>query len=396
MHIDVNNAFLSWSAVYYLLKGSKKDIRNTVSVIGGDESKRTGIVLAKSPLAKKFNIVTGETLYAARKKYSNLEVYPMNYPFYQEMSNKLFELIKKYTPDVEVASIDECYIDYTKVKKLYGDQLEFAKKIQNQIYEELKFTVNIGIGNNKLCAKMASDFLKPNKIHTLYNYEVEEKMWPLDVFELFGIGKKSYEKLKVLNIKTIKDLALCDPVRLYPYFKNQTASIINSANGINNSEVDSSTYENKGISNELTLVNDVSEISEIEKYVLSLCEKVSRRLRNENKFAYVICVILKNNKFQRRSHQKKLMNPISSSKEIFDISKIILKEMWNDEEQVRLIGIRLDSLCEAQVKQISIFDAPEKNKQEIDLDKVVDELKNKYGNSIIKKTSEVNLYNKKE
>ena len=217
MHIDVNNAFLSWSAVYYLLKGSKIDIRNTYAVIGGDETKRTGIVLAKSNPAKKCGIVTGETLYSARKKCKDLKNYPMNYNFYKKMSNAFFNTIRKYTPDIEIASIDECYIDYTKVKKLYGDPLKFAKKLQKEINEKLKFTINIGIANNKLCAKMASDFEKPNKIHTLFNDEIKEKMWPLDVSELFTVGKKSAEKLKLLKINTIKDLALSDPMRLYPF-----------------------------------------------------------------------------------------------------------------------------------------------------------------------------------
>ena len=202
MHIDVNNAFLSWSAVYYLLKGSKIDIRNTYAVIGGDETKRRGIVLAKSNPAKKCGIVTGETLFSARKKCKNLEVYPMNYSFYQLMSNKFFNIIKKYSPDIEIASIDECYLDYTHVQKLYGDPIEFAKKIQKEINDRLKFTINIGIANNKLCAKMASDFEKPNKIHTLFSNEVQTKMWNLPIDDLFTVGKKSSEKMKLLNIYT--------------------------------------------------------------------------------------------------------------------------------------------------------------------------------------------------
>ena len=171
MHIDVNNAFLSWTAIDLLNKGSKYDIRNSYAVIGGDEKARKGIVLAKSNPAKKLGVVTGEPLYQARKKCRALKTYPMNYPFYQKMSSKLFHLIRKYTPDIEIASIDECYLDYTKVKKLYGDPYEFAKKLQKEINDTLKFTVNIGIANNKLCAKMASDFSKPNKIHTLYKEE---------------------------------------------------------------------------------------------------------------------------------------------------------------------------------------------------------------------------------
>ena len=166
MHIDVNNAFLSWTAIDLLNHGSKYDIRNSYAVIGGDEEARRGIVLAKSMPAKKMGVVTAETLYSARKKCPSLRVYPPNYKWYQYMSNSLFELLKEYTPDIEIVSIDECYLEYTNVMKLYGDPIEFAKKIQKEINNTLKFTVNIGIAENKLCAKMASDFLKPNKIHS--------------------------------------------------------------------------------------------------------------------------------------------------------------------------------------------------------------------------------------
>ena len=184
MHIDVNNAFLSWSAIDLLNKGYKYDIRNSYAVIGGDEKKRSGIVLAKSTSAKKLGIVTAETLYSARKKCKVLKVYPPNFKFYNEMSNKFFSLLRKYTPDIEIASIDECYLDYGKVKSLYGDEVAFAYKIKDEIKNTLGFTVNIGIANNKLCAKMASDFSKPDKVHTLYENEVKEKMYPLDVGDL--------------------------------------------------------------------------------------------------------------------------------------------------------------------------------------------------------------------
>ena len=393
MHIDVNNAFLSWSAVYYNLKGSKIDIRNTYAVIGGDEKTRNGIVLAKSMYAKKKGVVTGETLYSARKKCPCLKTYPMNYPFYQKMSNKLFSLIKSYSPDIEIASIDECYLDYTKVKNIYGDELEFAKKLQKEIYEKLKFTVNVGIANNKLCAKMASDFTKPNKIHTLYDYEIKEKMWPLDVGELFMVGKKTAEKLKIMNINTIGKLANTEPIRLYPMFKNQAKFLVDIANGIDNSAVDSSSYEAKGISNEITLEKDYSNYKELEPFLLALCDKVSLRLRKLNKSASVVAVILKDNTFKRRTHQKKLDYPTNTTDEIFEVAKIILKEMQNDDE-IRLIGLRLDDLSVCNIRQISLFNNSLNNDSK--LDKTIDKLKEKYGTNILFKAGSVKLKNKKE
>lgn len=305
MHIDVNNAFLSWTAIELLNNGCKYDIRNSYAVIGGDPRARKGIVLAKSNSAKKQGIVTAETLYSAKKKCPVLRVYPPNYKFYQEMSHKLFELLYKYTPDIEVASVDECYLDYTNVKHLYGEPLDFARKIQKEIYDTLGFTVNVGIANNKLCAKMASDFEKPYKIHTLFEYEVKDKMWPLKVGELFGVGKKSVPKLESLKIFTIGDLANTNPEILNKYFKNQSQYLIDIANGIDDSPVISVPPEPKGIGSEITLPKDITNKDEIFKSLAVLSEQVSLRIKKQNKYALTVTIILKDNLFKRSTHQKK-------------------------------------------------------------------------------------------
>ena len=186
-HIDVNNAFLSWTAVDMLKKGAKLDIRTIPAVIGGDESKRHGVVLAKSNIAKQFGIKTGEPIYFARKKCPNLEVFESNHKMYREYSNKLYELFKEYTNIIERFSIDECFLDMTNFIGKNEDYLSIAKEISTRIKKELGFTVNIGIANNKLLAKMASDFEKPDKIHTLWKDEIKTKMWPLKVSELLMV-----------------------------------------------------------------------------------------------------------------------------------------------------------------------------------------------------------------
>ena len=386
MHIDVNNAFLSWTAVDLLEKGYPTDIRTIEAIIGGDESKRSGIVLAKSPPAKKKGVVTAETIYSAKRKCSNLKMYPPNYKMYKEKSNNLFRLLSKYTPDIEVASIDECYLDYGKVKKLYGDELEFAKKLKKEILDNLKFTVNIGIANNKLCAKMASDFSKPNKIHTLYDYEIKEKMHPLPIEDLFGVGKQTSKKLRDIGINTIGDLANKKEQDLRRVFKNQASYLIRIARGISDSEVDSSIWIPKGISHELTLKEDITSKQELYKYLKTLSEMVAKRIRKENKYASTICVILKDSSFKRYSHQKKLKNSISSYQDIYKYSKEVLDAFYNN-EPVRLLGIRLDNLKEEKTYQTSLFD-PEKKDDET-LDKLMDKINNKYGKNIIKRASNI-------
>lgn len=388
MHIDVNNAFLSWTAIYLLERGYKEDIRNTYAIIGGDEKRRAGIVLAKSTPAKKKGIKTAETIYEAKRKCSNLKIFPPNYDFYKQKSKELFSLLSNYTPDIEIASIDECYLDYTKVQKLYGDPIKFAEKIQKEINNKLGFTVNIGIAENKLCAKMASDFSKPNKIHTLYQYEIKEKMFPLPIEDLFGVGKQTAEKLKFLGIKTIEDLALQQEYNLKKIFKNQAKHLIEIANGKDEDEVDSARQSPKGISNEITLSEDVTNKKDLCKKLSILSEMVSKRIRKENKYAKVVCVILKDNHFRRYSHQKKLKNPINTYEDIYKYSKQILEEFYQN-EPIRLIGIRLDDLTEIKNIQTSLFEKTSDLDKGEKLEQIMDEINNKYGKEVLKRASHI-------
>ena len=389
-HIDVNNAFLSWTAVKLLKEGYKTDIRNIVSVIGGDESRRSGIVLAKSIPAKEMGIQTPETLYSAKKKCKELRVFPPNYKYYEEMSNKLFTLLNEYTPDIEIASIDECYLDYGKVKLLYGDELEFAKKLSNEIFGKLGFTVNIGIAENKLCAKMASDFLKPNKIHTLYNDEIEKKMYPLDISNLFGVGKKTVPKLKEIGIYTIGDLANFDVDKLKRYFKNQAMPLINRAKGVDNSVVNSKQHINKCIGHEITFIEDIDDKDLLYEKLFELSQMVGYRLRKQNQFSTTISVFLKDVYFKRKSHQRKIKNGTNSNNEIYKYSKEIFDEFYEN-EKVRLLGIRLGGLKDYVEFQISMFETYDYRQKEEKIDTVIDEINLKYGQHIVKKAS---LYKK--
>ena len=389
-HIDVNNAFLSWTAVELLEQGYKYDIRDSYAVIGGDETARKGIVLAKSMPAKKMGIKTADTLFSARKKCPALRVYKPNYKMYQEKSKLLFEYLKSYTPDIEIASIDECYMDYGKVANLYGDAIIFAHKLKDEIYIKFGYTVNIGIANNKLCAKMASDFSKPNKVHTLFEEEVKSKMYPLPIGDLFGVGKRTCEKLKQLNICTISDLANADSLFLSKYFKNQTMHMIESARGIDNSPVVSEVVDPTSISNEITLSQDVTSKIMLYSYLDSLSSQVALRLRKQKKYAHVIVVVLKDFTFRRKQHQKKLMNATNITKEIFEIAKEVLDEMY-DETPIRLIGLRLDGLVDTVSYQPSLFEDTDSRVHDEVVDNLLDTLQEKYGMNIIQKGNKVPL-----
>ncbi len=390
MHIDVNNAFLSWTAVKLLHDGYKRDIRKIEAVIGGDESKRHGIVLAKSPIAKKRGVKTAETLMSARRKCNNLEVFSPDYKWYHFMSQKMFSLIRKYTPDIEILSVDECFLDYTKIQNIYGDPIKFAYHLKNQIYKTLKFTVNIGIANNKLCAKMASDFKKPNRVHTLFMDEVPQKMFPLDVGDLYGVGKKTTEKLKKLKIDTIADLAQANENDLVRCFKNQARVLIEKANGIDDSEVVSEASERKGISNSATFSYNLTKLDDLLTKLQALTENVCLALRRDGKYAKVVGVMLRDKYFNNKCHQRKLVNATNNTEEIFSVAKELVMEMW-DEEPIRLIGISLNNLTVNVNHQLSLFENYQAKENLDNLDKIIDDLKLQYGSKIINKASLMNL-----
>ena len=388
MHIDVNNAFLSWTAVDMLKHGSKIDIRTIEAVIGGDESKRHGIVLAKSMVAKARGVKTAETLRDARKKCKDLKIYPADYNLYVKSSRSFFKLIYKYTPDVEPLSIDECFIDYTKVRSLYGDPIKFAYKLKDEIKNTLGFTVNVGIANNKLCAKMASDFLKPDRVHTLFDDEIKEKMYPLPIEDLYGCGKSSSKKLRELGINTIGDLANADYDYLHKYFKNQTKRLIDSAKGIDNSVIQTERREEESISNSTTLGYNLTTLNQIYKVLLPLTENVCRQLRRINKYANQVGVILKDKNFKTYSHQRRLKNATSNTDEIYNVAKELVKELWN-EERIRLVGVAISKFSNNLSHQISLFEDIEKVENNSELDKTIDKLKSTYGNNIIVKASSI-------
>lgn len=380
-HVDVNNAFLSWTAVNLLKKGYKQDIRKIPAIIGGDEKARHGIVLAKSPVAKRFGIVTAETLYSARKKCPDLKVYPPDYKLYKEQSDILYQYLSNYTPKIERYSIDECFLDMSGTSFLYKDPIVIAHKIKDEIKKLYGFTVNVGIGNNKLCAKMASDFEKPDKVHTLFADEIEKKMWTLPVEELFMVGKRSVPLLKQLNINTIGDLAKTDIYILKKYFKNQGILMKEFANGIDESEVEKERTQNKCISVSRTLPEDINNPEKLKKVLFSEAEEVSVELRRQHQYAKTIAVTYKNSRFETYSHQMKLYNQTNVTSEIYKTLVDLFDRSWRGDD-IRNIGVRLSDLVLVKEKQLSLFETENESNND-KIQEVLDKINEKYGRSSI-------------
>ena len=389
LHVDVNNAFLSWTAVEKLKNGETIDIRTIPAIIGGDEAQRKGIVLAKSNIAKQFGIQTGEPIFFARKKCPNIQIFQGDFNVYRKYSNALYNLLLEYTDKIERYSIDECFLDLTgyipKTRKL----IDVAYEISKRAREELGFTVNIGVAPNKLLAKMASDFEKPNKVHTLYKEEIETKMWQLPIAELFMVGRRSLPKLQKMGIKTIGDLAKSEEKLLIKNFGKYGKMIWEYSNGIDNEEVNYIKEKPKNIGNSITLPYDYNDIEKIEEVLLALVEQVSYRLRNQEMFANVVNVQIKTNEFKVFSHQRKLDFATDSTKIIGKEAKKLLTEIYNN-TPVRLIGVSVSGLVEKEERQISLFENVENEKQK-KIDSVLDNIKEKYGYEAITRAGKMQV-----
>lgn len=383
-HIDVNSAYLSWQSVENIKTNKGLDLRKIPSIIGGNEKTRHGVVLAKSVLAKKFGIKTGESIYSARKKCRDIVVVPPNFMIYVKYSNMLLEFLREYTPVIEEFSIDECFLDFTGTKYLYKDYIKLAYEIKERIKKELGFTVNIGISHNKLLSKMAGDLEKPDKVHTIWKDEVKLKMWPLPVENLFMVGKATSKKLNEYNIYTIGDLAKTNKDFLKIKFKKHGELIWNYANGIENSPVKSCADSVKSIGNSITIPYDIESREEAHKVLLALSEKVSTRLRLNKSICGVISIGIKYSDFSYCSRQKKLDCPLDTTDDIINEVYNLFDKYWNG-RKIRLLGITLSDLSSNEVYQLNMFSSNiSKHKK---LDKVIDEIRSKYGNdSIVRST----------
>ena len=390
-HIDVNSAYLSWSALSLLEKGSKTDLRQIPAIIGGDMEKRHGVVLAKSIPAKKYGIVTGEPIVNAMRKCPFLRLEAPDHHLYAEKSRQLMQLLSDICPEIEQVSVDECYMDYTPISHLYSSPYEAAIMIKDKVRDTFGFTVNIGISDRKILAKMASDFRKPDLVHTLYSYEIKEKMWPLPVSSLFMCGKSSVEVLRKLEIETIGQLAGSDKKILEAHLKSHGTLLWEYANGIDDSPVVSTPPDSKGVGNSTTLSKDVTEREEACKTLLSLSESVAARLRKAGQLAGMVSVEIKYSNFRSVSHQTMLYSPSDTSRIIYDTACRLFDELW-DHSPIRLLGVRTSKLVSAtEPIQLSLFDlnAVAGNEKEpafeklAALDKALDDIRNKFGSDAV-------------
>lgn len=387
-HVDANSAFLSWTAAYRLkVLGEKQDLRQVPSVVAGDKASRHSIILAKSAPAKKYGIQTGEPLFQALEKCPELVVVPPDYYLYVEASRHFVDMLRQFSPAVEQYSIDEAWVDMTGTQRLHGDPRLAAEKMRQRIWEELGFTVNIGISSNKLLAKMAGDFEKPNKVHTLFPEEMEEKFWPLPVRDLFLVGPATEQKLKSLGIYTIGQLAKADVRVLKKRMGKHGETVWHFANGRNADMVTPEPVENKGYGNSITTPKDVVTRLQGYQVLLSLCETVGMRMRKDGQCGSCISIHLRTYEFQHSSHQMMLPGATNMTQELFEAACKLLDEAWDAQVPLRQMGVQVTRLSKEPYQQYDLFSgvSPVQYEKKLRLGETVDSLRDKFGEDIIRR-----------
>lgn len=387
-HIDVNSAFLSWSALKALQEGSDVDLREIPSIVGGDQETRHGIVVAKSVPAKKYGIQTAETVVSAFQKCPSLVTVQPDHKYYQARSRELMEYLASVCPAIEQVSIDECYMDFEPIRSQFASPEEAAYFIKDSVYDRFGFTVNVGISNRKILAKMASDFQKPNRVHTLYDYEIRKKMWPLPISELHMCGKSSASLLQTMGIHTIGDLAAMDKQMVESWLKSHGTLLWNFANGIDESAVHPEPSKTKGIGNSTTLSTDAADRETACKVLQELCKSVSSRLKKHSFTASSVCVEIKYASFESVSHQMTLKAPTNQYQQLYACSLQLFDELWN-QEPIRLLGVRTTKLADlSEPVQMDLFSYQEemvRAEKQKKLDDAMGAIRKKYGLNAIKK-----------
>ena len=387
-HVDANSAFLSWTAAYKVkVLGETEDLRDVPSVVAGDKESRHSIILAKSGPAKKYGIQTGEPLFQALEKCPQLKVVQPDYALYVEASRHFVDMLRQFSPVVQQYSIDEAWVDMTGTERLWGTPRVAAEKMRQRINDELGFTVNIGISSNKLLAKMAGDFEKPNKVHTLFPEEMESKFWPLPVRDLFLVGAATERKLKLLGIYTIGDLAKADINLIRKRLGKHGETIWHFANGRNAEAVVPVPAENKGYGNSVTTPRDVVTKENAYQVLLSLCETVAMRMRKDEQCGRCVTVHLRTNAFQHFSHQRSLHGATNITTEIFEAACAVFDEAWDGVTPLRQLGVQMTRLSKEPYQQYDLFSgmSPKQYERKLRLDETVDALRDKFGEDIIRR-----------
>ncbi|RUS47742.1 DNA polymerase IV [Cohnella sp. AR92] len=378
LHMDMNAFYCSVHAAEEpnLYKGK-------ATAVAGSVELRKGIVVTSSYEARARGVRTGMTVRQAQRICPELILIRPDFDLYRRYSRAFLRISNSYTPLVEAVSIDECYMDITGSGQ-FGTPLEIAEAIQRRVREELNLPCSIGVAPNKLLAKMASDMRKPNAITVLRRRDVPAVLWDKPCQTLFGIGKKTAEKLTRINVMTIGQLANADAKLLQDKFGVYGEWMKRAAHGIDEAPVEPQREAAKSIGHTTTLPADLTEEEQFKHVLLNLADQTTRRLRKQGMVCSTVSITIRDPDMKTITRAAALDSPTESTDDVYRVACKLMERNWKNGQPVRLLGITLQSLTEKKETpiQLDLFSFEEAPRKE-ELNKVMDRLRDKYGESAV-------------
>nr|WP_094096464.1 DNA polymerase IV [Paenibacillus physcomitrellae] len=378
LHVDMNAFYCSVHEAEEPEKYAGK-----ATAVAGSVEKRKGIIVTCSYVARKLGVKTGMLVSQALKLCPDLIVLQPDFHLYRRYSKAFQSIAYSYTPLLQTASIDECYMDITGSRQ-FGTPLQIAEELQQRIREELGLPCSVGIAPNKLLAKMGSDMKKPNGITVLRIRDVPNLLWDKPCAQLFGIGSRTAEKLKKLHIYTIGQLAAAEERKLQQHFGVMGSWMKQAANGIDHTPVREEQDKNKSVGHTTTLPYDITDIKDVERVMLNLADQVSRRMRRQGLMAQTVQITIRTPDMKTITRSQTLPSVTETAEEVYHEACKLFQKHWRDHKPVRLLGITLQNLVpkEESAMQLDLFSYEQQPKKE-QLTKVMDELRDKFGESAV-------------
>ncbi len=387
-HIDQNCYFASVEMI------SRPELRSVPMAVAGDAKARHGIILAKNELAKKYGVKTAEAIWQAEAKCPGLVIVDAHHEKYEFYSKKLREMYSEYTDKVEPFGLDECWLDMTGIAEDYSEAEKIALEIRDRVKNEFKLTCSVGISFNKVFAKLGSDYKKPDATTVFSDTDWKEKIWPLPVSDLLFVGKHTAEKLLLINIKTIGDLAKADADYIGRYLGKSGIALWEYANGLDDSPVAEAGYRRvpKSVGNSTTTSEDMTSDRQIERTLHMLSESVASRLRRHMLKGSVVQITVRDRDLDIYEKQRILYEPTDDAMTIYSAAKALFRESYDWSKGVRSIGVRCTKLVRSDSgEQMSIFSEVNKTERESKLNKTIDDINRRYGSGVIKSAAEADI-----
>ena len=381
LHCDCNSFFASVETV---LNPEYKDV--PMAVCGSVED-RHGIVLAKNELAKKYGIVTAETVYSAKRKCPGLVIAPPHHEEYVKFSRRVNEIYSRYTDLIEPFGIDESWLDVTRSQKIFGTGEEIANKIREDVKREIGITISVGVSFNKVFAKLGSDYKKPDAVTVISKENFDKIVYPLPVGDLLFVGKKTAEALKSMGVRTIGELASVSDGILKTKFGKGGEMLYKYSRGLDDSPVSPERDEAKSVGNGFTFRHDLVSREECRTGIEYLSDEIGRRLRKKGMKCGTVQLTIKDPLLRVVQRQRPQDPPSDISREIADTAYRILLDEWEENKPIRMITVTATNLVHASevAEQIDMF-APDSNEDWEKLKKreeTIDKIRQKYGGAAI-------------